>query len=130
MILYLAADLLWATRIRSTAETLGIAARPARTPEMLAARLADSPVRGLVVDLDGGDAALDLITHLRRPDATPAERAVRIVAWGPHVEVEKLRAAKQAGADAVLARGAFGRSLPAILRELESGGSVQDDVED
>ena len=130
MILYLAADLLWATRIRSTADTLGIPVRPARTLEMLQARVADSPVRGLVVDLDGGDIGIELISHLRRPDATPAERATRIVAWGPHVEVDKLRAAKQAGADAVHARGAFGRSLPAILRELESGGSVQDDVED
>lgn len=129
MILYLSADLLWGTRIRSTADSMGIPARPARNMDMLLGRLADSPVRGFVVDLEG-EGALDLITHLRRPDATPAERAVRIVAWGPHVEVEKLRAAKAAGADAVMVRGAFHRTLPAILRELEGNGVVQDTWEE
>jgi hypothetical protein len=58
------------------------------------------------------------------------EKSARIVAWGPHVEVAKLRAAKAAGADAVMARGAFARQLPAILKELEEGGAVQDDVEE
>ena len=129
MILYLAADLLWATRIRSTADSIGVPARPARTLDMLTARLADSPVRGVVIDLEG-DHALPLIAHLRRPDASPAEKAVRIVAWGPHVEVQKLRDAKAAGADAVMARGAFARHLPAILKELEEGGAVQDDMEE
>jgi hypothetical protein len=129
MILYLAADLLWATRIRSTADSIGVPARPARTLDMLTARLGDSPVRGVVIDLEG-ENSLALIAHLRRPDASASEKAVRIVAWGPHVEVEKLRAAKAAGADAVMARGAFGRHLPAILTELEKGGAVQDDVEE
>jgi hypothetical protein len=133
MILYHAADLLWGTRIRSTAESLGIPARPVRSLEMLQARLAESPplpIRGVVVDLDGGDAAMALIAHLRRPDATATERTIRIIAWGPHVEVEKLRAAKQAGADAVMARGAFARSLPRILRELEEGTAVRDEMEE
>ena len=129
MILYLAADLLWATRIRSTADSIGIPARPARTLDMLVARLADSPVRGVVIDLEG-ENSLALIAHLRRPDASPVEKSARIVAWGPHVEVAKLRAAKAAGAAAVMARGAFARQLPAILKELEEGGAVQDDVEE
>ena len=128
MILYYAADLLWSTRIRSTAQTLGIEVRPIRSVEMLAARLADSEVRGVVVDLDGGETALTLIRHLRRPEATDAERAVKVVAWGPHVEVEKLRAAKEAGADSVMARGAFSRRLVAVLRELEDGAGVDDDM--
>src|SRR5688572_20833420 len=119
MILYFAADLLWATRIRSTADSMGIPARPVRTIAMLQARLADSPVKGVVVDLDGGDAAIEMITHLRPPGDAGEARAIRIVAWGPHVEVDRLRAAKAAGADAVMARGAFARSLPRILKDLE-----------
>lgn len=127
MILYSAADLLWSTRIRSTADNLGIPARPARNLEMLQARLADSPVRGFVVDLEGADP-IPLIAYLRRPDAGPTERAVRIVAWGPHVAIDKLQAAKEAGADAVMARGAFSRKLDAILKELEEGATVADDM--
>jgi hypothetical protein len=130
MILYFAADLLWATRIRSAAEGLGIAVRPVRDIAMLQARLGDSPVRGVVVDLDGGDAAIDLIAHLRKPGHAGTYAAIRIVAWGPHVEVEKLRAAKAAGADAVMARGAFSRALPRVLRDLEEGHGVVDEVEE
>lgn len=130
MILYFAADLLWATRIRSTAEGLGIQVRPVRNVAMLQARLADSPVRGVVIDLDGGDAALELIAHIRAPENTGGSPPIRIVAWGPHVNVEKLRAAKEAGADAVMARGAFSRALPRVLRELEEGRGVEDEVEE
>ena len=36
-VLFLAADLIWATRIKATAEDLGVAARPVRTMEMLEA---------------------------------------------------------------------------------------------
>ena len=52
MVLYCAADLIWATRIRAAAEAAGIPSRPVRDLAMLEARLADSPVRGLIVDLE------------------------------------------------------------------------------
>ncbi len=121
MILYHAADLFWATRIKGTAEALGIAARPARTVEMLEARLADSPVKALVVDLDALQTAVELIQHLRGPNATPPQRAVRVLAFGPHVATEAFEAARLAGADRVLARGAFARHLPDWLRALDGG---------
>lgn len=130
MILYFAADLLWATRIRAVADGLNIPVRPVRNLSMLQARLADSPVRGVVVDLDGGDAAIELITHMRAPGGDGSYRSIRIVAWGPHVEVDKLRAAKAAGADAVMVRGAFSRHLPDVLRELEAGEPVADEMEE
>lgn len=65
MILYFASNLIWATRIKSLADDLGLPCRPVRNPDMLDARLADSPVRALVVDLDAGEPAIDLIRHLR-----------------------------------------------------------------
>src|SRR5688572_17399647 len=52
MIVYCAADLLWATRIKATADSLAIPCRPARSVDMLKARLADSDVRAVIVDLD------------------------------------------------------------------------------
>lgn len=118
MLLYFAADLLWATRIKALATDLGIAARPVRTVEMLEARLADSPVRALVVDLDVPETALALIARLRDPEAGDRERAVRVLAWGPHVEKELFEQARRAGADEVLTRGAFDHAMPEILARL------------
>ena len=129
MILYLCADLLWATRVKSAAEDLGIPARPVRSMEMLEARLADSEVRGLIVDLEAGPVGLEMIRRVvgfrdgvgDRAEAVTGDGAIRVVAFGPHVEVEALEAAQQAGARRVMARGAFAKGLGGVLRGLEMG---------
>lgn len=118
MVLYLAADLLWATRIKAAAEDAGVAARPVRNLDMLEARLADSPVQALLLDLEKPDEALAMIARLRGEGATDRDRAIRIVAWGPHVEDELLKGARAAGADEVMARGAFDHRLPDVLCRL------------
>ncbi|MCP9874833.1 hypothetical protein [Synechococcus sp. Cruz CV-v-12] len=125
MILYLASDLLWASKIKGTADALGLPCRPARNPEMLRARLADSPVRALLIDLDAGAPALELLT-LARAEAPN----VRILAFGPHVMTEALAAAQHAGAHAVMARGAFSANLPEILMSLSSGNAVATQLHD
>lgn len=131
MIVYFASDLLWASKIKAAADAAGITARPVRSVEMLEARLADSPVRGLVVDLDTPDIALTLIERTRAwerasvKDPGSLEGAalrIGIVAFGPHVDVENLRRAGEAGADRVLARGSFHGSIESILTALERGG--------
>jgi hypothetical protein len=43
---------------------------------------------------------------------------VRVLAFGPHVAVELFEKARAAGADEVLARGAFDRRLREILAGL------------
>lgn len=117
MILYFAADLLWATKIKKTGEACGVPCRPVRSTEMLDARLADSPVRGLVVDLDAPESALELIRALR---SRPSAANIRILAFGPHIATEALDQARLAGANVVLARGAFDRRLQDCLSELNS----------
>lgn len=121
MILYHSADLLWATRIKKTGEAVGVACRPVRSLDMLKARLADSPVAAVIVDLDAPEVALELIRALRGSDGREpldSARSIRILAFGPHVAVDDFAAAKAAGADTVLARGAFDRSLDRFLIEL------------
>jgi hypothetical protein len=118
MILYLAADLIWATKIKGTAEALGIAARPVRSLEMLEARLADSPVAAVVLDLDKPEEALAFIGRLRGEKASAGERQIKVLAWGPHVATDLLAAAKAAGADMVMTRGAFDHKLSEILVSL------------
>ncbi len=121
MVLYAAADLIFATRIKGTGEAVGVPCRPVRSVEMLEARLADSEVRALLLDLDAPELALELLGRLRGPGAGEAERAVRILAWGPHVETELFRQARAAGADEVMTRGAFTGGLAEILVRLEGG---------
>jgi hypothetical protein len=118
MILYCCSDLLWATKVKSTADSLGIPCRPARTLEMLNARLADSPVKALILDLEAGPVAMELLARVRAAAAKP-ESAIRVVAFGPHVEVGALREAAAAGAESVLTRGAFSARLPEILQDLD-----------
>jgi len=116
MVLYCAGDLIWASRIKATAESVGVACRPARDLAMLEARLGDSPVVGVLIDLDAGERAFELIQRLRGEHATQRDRVIRIVAWGPHVDGELLERASVAGADEVLVRGVFDRRLAAILQ--------------
>lgn len=130
MIAYFASDLIWATRIKATAQDLGLEARPVRTVDMLMARLADSPVRALVVDLDAPGTALELIRAFRAHEnaanpgvSRPQPARLRVLAFGPHVEVSDLREASSAGADLVLARGAFHHNLPRLLQDLDAPAS-------
>ena len=124
MILYCAADLIWATRIKATADSLGIPCRPVRSLEMLDARLADSPVRAVILDLETADTSLGILRALRGQAGSPGrdpDRAIAVLAFGPHVATELFQQAREAGADQVLARGAFDRNLPDILRALAAG---------
>ena len=111
MIVFLAADLLWATRIKAAAEDLRIPARPVRTLEMLEARLADFGPRGLVADLSVPDTALTLIGRAHR-------EGLRVASFAPHVERDLMHAAKEAGSDRVLTRGQFDHTIAEVLRWL------------
>ncbi len=128
MILYCCSDLLWATKVKSTADALGIPCRPARNLDMLNARLADSPVKGLILDLESGPVAMELLARVKPAGLLGAQASdgagecaaspIRVIAFGPHVEVGALQSAAAAGADSVMTRGAFNARLPEILREL------------
>lgn len=104
-----AADLLFASRIRAAADAAGIRARFARTDSELldAAAAADL----IIVDLDARwfDSSTS-IQRLKQQHPTP------IVAFVSHVRTDAIEAARAAGADRVLARSAFVKLLPEILR--------------
>lgn len=120
-ILYLAADLIWATKIKSTADSLGVNARPVRTVDMLAARLDDTDPAALLLDLEAAEAAWALLDLL-------AERGVALttVAWGPHVAVDLMDEARRRGVSFVMTRGAFNTNLPKLLTGLSSEGGAPD----
>lgn len=117
MIIYCCHDLIFATKIHSTAQSLGLVCRPARDAQALRNRLdrvddgkPNDPVSGVIVDLTIGEPALDLIDLVKGHDAKP-----EVIAFAPHVEVQMLEAAGQRGADSVMPRGAFSAQLPDLL---------------
>jgi hypothetical protein len=120
MLVYRCADLMFSSRVRNAADDAGLTARPVRSVEMLVRRLervadgkANDAVTSMIVEVDDEPVAIDLIREARRRDA-----GLAILAFGPHVAVEALRAAGEAGAEPVLTRGAFHRDLPTIVRRL------------
>lgn len=75
-------------------------------------RLSDEGASLVLVDL--GHRAADPVGAIR---ALRARSPVpRIVAFGSHVDAETLSAAREAGADRVLARSAFSARLAELLR--------------
>jgi PleD family two-component response regulator len=106
-------DMIFASKIRGTAEALNVTVNFARSEDSLFdAAKADVP--SLVI--------LDL--HATRPDpfavaarlkADEQLRDVPIVAFFSHVETELQRRALEAGIDHVLPRSAFTMRLPQIL---------------
>lgn len=111
-------DLFFRSRIEATAEAAGVRLLVSRTLEELLTEIHASGAGGVLVDLGMGTGeAADAIRALKRRADPPV-----IVAWGSHVDAEALAAARAAGADRVLARSAFTRRLPDLLRELAGGG--------
>ncbi len=104
-------DLIFSTKIFSTAKSLGVEALGARNPEVLATRLADPEVSRLIVDLNSaGVNVTEMIRHAKslRPE-------LQVIAFLSHVQVELAEQARQAGADLVLPRSAFTARLPELL---------------
>jgi len=112
-ILALPADLMFASRIRATATTLGIEVAVLARPAPLLDAARENPPSLVLVDLDarGWDPAA-LIRDLKQDERTSS---ARVVAFVSHVRQDAIEAARAAGADRVLARSAFIRELPDIL---------------
>ena len=101
-------DLIFATKIRSTAAALGVEVAVVRDRAAMLAHLDDAATVILDLNLDSDDA-VDLIRLAR---ARPA--ALKIVAYCAHVDTDLATAAAEAGADAVMPRSQF----VAVLREI------------
>jgi CheY-like chemotaxis protein len=103
-----AADLIFAARIRAAADAAGVRARFARNDAELIDVAADADL--VIVDLDA--RWLDPSTSIQR---VKQQYARPIVAFVSHVRTDAIEAARAAGADRVLARSAFVQQLPDIL---------------
>lgn len=119
MLCYLASDLIWASKIKSTADALGLPCRPVRNLDMLEARLTEGGVKALILDLEAPEMAMEMLARVRAAEAPGGLERVRVLAFGPHVEVARLQQARDAGADEIMTRGAFDANLEEVLIALE-----------
>ena len=117
MIVYCCEDLIFATKIRSTAEALGVETRPVRDSQMLRYRLEriddgrpNDPVSALMLDLGLGETGLSLLEQVKRHDPN-----IPVIAFGSHVATELLEDARRRGAEFVFPRSTFVSRLPDLL---------------
>jgi DNA-binding response OmpR family regulator len=104
-------ELLAGIRVHEAAKAAGAGIRLLETEAELRSALASGTPALVVVDLGyhgiDGEAAV----------AAASAAGARVIAFGPHVQEERLEAGRQAGADRVYRRGRFLRQVAAILRE-------------
>jgi len=90
------------SRIESGLEIAGYRLRVVGGPTRLAEALADETPACLLIDLEAGDDAIALIERLRSDDAT---RGIPLAAFAGHTREDLIDAAREAGANPVVARG-------------------------
>ena len=113
MILVVADDLLFRSKISSAAKAAGVRVKAATTPDAAIERArADRPSL-VLIDLDGGRP--EPFEVLRRFAADPELAALPTLGFVSHVNVDVVRKARELGIGQVMARGAFAASLPDIL---------------
>jgi hypothetical protein len=112
MILLLSSDLMFQSRISSSARALEKTCVTDRSVAKLVERVSEaSLVRMVLIDLTLNtiDLAIDI------PTLKNVFPSCKIIAYGPHVDVERLQLAQESGAHAVFTRGQMDRDMTSIL---------------
>jgi len=68
-----------------------------------------------LIIFDLGNELIPWEDWIRLISSVPATRRIPILCFGPHVEIDKMQAAKKAGANEVVARSRFVTQLPELL---------------
>jgi len=111
--LVIARDLMFTSKVTGTAEAIGHKMRTAADIGSARTLIERWNPAVIVVDLTAGDpAAPEALAEYRRL----AGDSARLIAVGPHVDADRLAAAKAAGCQLALPRSKFSAELPALLR--------------
>ena len=113
-IAYLVQDLVFTSKIRETAQHVGIEVQSARNPEALV--LAAKQARLVILDLRLPTA----FEALDRLAADPEAAQVPKVGFIDHERTDMMEEARARGCERVLAKGEFASGLPSILQALKS----------
>ncbi len=106
-------DLFFGVQIGDTAKRAGFTAQFAKDEASLLKLAAEGPAL-IILDLNSPAA----LGHIGKLKADPATRAMPLLGFISHVNVELKKKAEQAGCDTVVARSAFMQTLAGTLRAL------------
>jgi len=113
MILAVLDDLLFTSKIRTTANQLGVPIAFARSSETALSDMRKSPPSLVIFDLN--NLRTDPMGIVAAMKADPALAQIPTVGFASHVQTDVIEAARRAGVGEVLARSAFTQQLPEIL---------------
>jgi len=106
-------DLMFTVKILDAAKRLEIAAKFVKTEADALIAAAEGP-RAILLDLNC--CAVDTVSLAARLKADEGAKAIPLLAFVSHVQTDLIDKARRAGVDVVLARSAFSRNLPELLR--------------
>jgi PleD family two-component response regulator len=113
VILAILDDLMFTSKIKTTAKQLGVAVSIARSRD---GALADMRARHpTLVIFDLNNPRTDPLGTVAAMKADPALASIATVGFSHHTQTETIAAARQAGVGEVLARGAFFERLPDFI---------------
>jgi DNA-binding NarL/FixJ family response regulator len=114
VIVLLTNDLMFQSRISGVVKNAGKVLVVDRTVDRVVQR-AEQPSDVTLVLIDLALDSLQLAEAI--PQLKLAFGSAKLLAFGPHVDVDRLSEAHESGADAVLTRGQFDRDLVKIVGE-------------
>jgi CheY-like chemotaxis protein len=107
-------DMFFASKIRATAEALGVNVKFHRRLESLVAAAGEQSPDLIVVDLH--NEKLDVIELARQLKSNEGSRDIPLLGFFSHVQTDLQRGAVEAGFNQVIPRSVFSRDLAAILK--------------
>ena len=113
MILVIADDLLFRSKISTVAKATGVTVRAATTPDAAIERAREDHPTLVLIDLDGGRP--QPFEVLRRFSEDPELKSLSTVGFVSHVHADLVRQARALGIGQVFARSAFVTALPDLL---------------
>jgi PleD family two-component response regulator len=106
-------DMVFMSKIRATAEHMGVDVRFARNSDALLASARENKANLIIVDLHG--QKIDPIALATALKSDPELKSIKLLGFFSHVETELMREATKAGYDRVMPRSAFSKDLATIL---------------
>ena len=113
MIVAVLDDLMFSSKIKTTANLLGLAVVFARSSESALTEMRKTPPTLVILDLNNARTNPLGIVSAMKQDAALA--AIPTLGFASHVQTDVINAAREAGVGEVLARSAFTQQLPQIL---------------
>jgi DNA-binding NarL/FixJ family response regulator len=124
MILAAVDDMLFRSKIRTTAKLAGLDVVFARTPEEIMSQVRALGPTLVIFDLNSPKTQSVATVSAMKHDAELA--SVRTLGFVSHVDSDVIRDARAAGIDEIMARSAFSMRLEEILLAADSGPGTRD----